>query len=103
TTLASAATPSRSAPTATTTAAVTSGCTVGGAAGKRRHAAGSVDRIGRMMTPVRPTTAEQGMVFANFGASQPDEYRPLPAFTDGRRVLTEWEPTSEERARIAAG
>ncbi len=38
-----------------------------------------------------------------FAKDQP-QYQPLPAliFTDGK-VLTEWQPTEDERARIAAG
>jgi hypothetical protein len=52
---------------------------------------------------LEPLDGQGGARFRVIAKDQP-QYDPLPAllFPDGR-VVTEWEPTEEERARIAAG
>lgn len=55
------------------------------------------------MKPVRPTNPHEDSFFVEFGVGQP-QYDPLPAFKDeDGLVLSEWEPTPEEREIIAKG
>lgn len=57
------------------------------------------------MKPVSPVIPGAGLPEVVFGATQP-EYEPLPAVVlDGpeRELVTRWEPSEEDRARIAAG
>lgn len=54
------------------------------------------------MKPVTPPPIEG--THAIVIASDQPEYQPLPSAVDAEgRVITEWEPTEEERAAIAAG
>ena len=57
------------------------------------------------MKPVSPVLPGYQMTEIVYAKDQP-EYNPLPAVvieTQGRPILTRWEFTDEERARIAAG
>jgi hypothetical protein len=57
------------------------------------------------MKPVSPVLPDSGLPEVAFGANQP-EYMPLPAVClDGAEgeILTRWELTDEDRARILAG
>ena len=57
------------------------------------------------MKPISPVIPGSEPFEVLLGKDQP-EYTPLPAFyvdTEGFPVLTRWEPSEEERARIMAG
>lgn len=55
------------------------------------------------MTPVEPTTLHDGGTLIVFAKDQP-EYQPLPASVDANGlVMTEWEPTEDERHALMLG
>jgi hypothetical protein len=55
------------------------------------------------MTPVEPTAVHAGGRLVVFAKDQP-QYLPLPASVDATGVvMTEWEPTAEELARLMDG
>lgn len=55
------------------------------------------------MTPVEPDVCPDAWQRITFAKDQP-QYEPLPAcVSPSGAVMTEWEPTAEERAQISAG
>lgn len=55
------------------------------------------------MTPIEPTTIEEGSRIMTFGEGQ-EEYQPLPVVIDPiGMVTTEWEPTQDELDRLLCG
>ncbi len=55
------------------------------------------------MIPVMPAAPHEGGILIIFAKDQP-QYMPLPASVDRQGlVMTEWEVTAEELARVLAG
>ena len=56
------------------------------------------------MNCVEPYALHEGASLVTFATTQRADYDALPASVDqDGTVMTEWEPTPEERARLAAG